>query len=252
MGTKAMETNSNKIVLISGGSKGLGATLLNKLTAEGYVIATFSRSENDFIRKMRERDSQENKFFYRVIDSKNIDALKNFVRDVCTRFGRVDILINNAALLVEGVLATMKNSDIESLIATNILSTIFLTKFCVKNMLLKNEGRIINISSINAIRGYAGVSVYAATKAAIDAFSKSLSRELGPSNIIINSVIPGFFDSHLTKDVSENIRWKIKKKTPLQKLGTADEIANVVMFLCSDKSKFITGQNLVVDGGITV
>lgn len=245
-------SNQKKTAIISGGSKGLGATLVKRLLADGYSVATFSRAENQFIKDIKNSYPLDSDFIFRTFDITNSNSLKQFVTEVLKLFGHIDLLINNTAMLAEGVLVTMRDDGIENLINTNISSTILLTKLCVKGMLVSKQGKIINISSINSIRGYAGVSIYAATKAAIDGFTRSLSRELGPSNITVNSIVPGFFESELTQNVSEEIQVKIKKKTPLRRLGTAEDIADAVLFLSSDKAKFITGQSIVVDGGITV
>jgi 3-oxoacyl-[acyl-carrier protein] reductase len=138
-----------------------------------------------------------------------------------------------------------------SLLATNLVAPIVLTQACAKVMSIHGGGQIINVSSINAIRGYRGVAVYSAAKAGLDGFGRSLTRELGPLNIRVNSVVPGFFESKLTEGVTGPNRERIGKRTPLGRIAEVEEIANAVCFLISPDASFITGQTIVVDGGIT-
>ena len=167
------------------------------------------------------------------------------------RFGGIDLLVNNAASGVDGVFPTMRDQDILAAVELNLISVLMLSKACSRMMLRRGAGCIINISSINAIRGHAGVSVYSATKGALDAFTRSLARELGPRNIRVNAIAPGYFESDMVGNMDEAEQARIRRRTPLQRLATVRDITQAVGFLASDQASFITGQTLVVDGGIT-
>ncbi|MBC8944200.1 MULTISPECIES: SDR family NAD(P)-dependent oxidoreductase [Xenorhabdus] len=238
-----------KTVVISGGSKGLGATMASAFLNKGYRVATFSRHSNEFITQKQLSDA--NFFYWESVDVNDLSKIKSFVNNVKSKFGHIDILINNIAKLTEGLLIFSSDNEIISLLNTNILAPIILTRECSKSMLKRNTGVILNVSSINAIKGHKGVSLYSATKAALDGMTRSLAREFGPANIRINSLVPGFFDSEMVSYLSENRRKQILKRTPIGRLSKIEEISKVALFICSDEAAFITGQNIVVDGGIS-
>lgn len=238
------------VAVISGGSRGLGRVLAERLMQEGWKIATFSRSANDFTDSMtRERPED---FLWEAVDLGDRKALRAFVAGAVRRFGGIDLLINNAAVLNEQQLfLTTSTRQIDALIANNLSAPIALAQMCARAMSTRSGGQIVNVSSINAIRGFRGVAVYSATKAGLDGFSRSLARELGPLNIRVNSVVPGFFESDMTTEVTEGNRERIQRRTPLGRLADIEEIADTVQFVISSRASFITGQTIVVDGGIT-
>ena len=233
-------------VLVSGGSRGLGATLVQACLDQGYNVATFSRSETENVKELQGREN----YFWQPLDCVNYTELNNFVKETHQRFGSIDCLINNAAIGTEGILATMSIRDIDAVLDTNLRSQIYLTKLVVRKMLKARSGCIINISSINAVRGHSGVSVYSSTKAAIDGMTRSLAKELGSKDIRVNSISPGYFESDMVKDLPETTLNRIKRRTPLNRLGNVVEIAKLALFLF-EEGKFITGQNIAIDGGFT-
>ncbi|HXA46831.1 MAG TPA: SDR family oxidoreductase [Burkholderiaceae bacterium] len=243
--------NEAGCVVISGGSKGLGERLARGFLAEGRRVATFSRNPSAFTREMAEADPMQKQFFWTAIDINELDQIHHFVNATVKHFGRIDTLVNNAASLSEGLLPLSRDSDIAKMIHTNMLAPMVLTKACSRAMLRTGNGVILHVSSINSVRGHRGVSIYSATKAAMDGFTRSLAREFGPSNIRVNSIAPGFFDSELVTGQSPERREQIARRTPLGRLSQIDEIADVALFLCSSKATFITGQTIIVDGGIT-
>jgi 3-oxoacyl-[acyl-carrier protein] reductase len=239
---------TRKVALVSGGSRGLGAKLVSGFIDRRYGVATLSRTKTAFIADMLRA---RKRFYWSAVDGRDHDALRAFVKEVGERLGRVDVLVNNAGLATEGILPTMRAADIIEAIEVNFTSALVLAQACSRLMLRQGCGCIVNISSVNAIRGYSGVAVYSATKAALDGLTRSLARELGPRQIRVNSVAPGYFDSEMTSNMTEEQKQRIARRTPLGRLARIDEIANAVHFLTSDQASFITGQTLVVDGGMT-
>jgi len=237
------------VALVTGGSKGLGHLIVQHLLDGGYRVGAISRTRSDFIDQTLA--SHPGDFHWSSVDLGEPDALRSYVKDLVKRFGRIDLLVNNAGVLHQELLLTTPHKQVESLIAVNLVAPIILAQACARAMTRTGGGQIINISSINAIRGYRGVSVYSAAKAGVDGFSRSLARELGPMNIRINSVVPGYFDSDMTNDVTDTNRGRIEGRTPLGRLGTAKEVLAVLAFLISPAASFVTGQTVVVDGGIT-
>ncbi|MFD5075726.1 SDR family NAD(P)-dependent oxidoreductase [Streptomyces sp. NPDC058371] len=244
------EQETARTAVISGGSRGLGRLLVERLLADGWQVATFSRSANDFVKDtVAERPDH---FIWESVDLVDRKALRTFVNSVARRFGGIDLLVNNAAVLNrQELFLTTSARQVDTLLASNLAAPIALAQACARVMSGSGGGQIINVSSINAVRGFRGVAVYSATKAGLDGFSRSLARELGPLNIRVNSIVPGFFDSDMTTEVTEQNRERIARRTPLGRLADVEEIANAVLFLASPQSSFITGQTLVVDGGIT-
>ncbi|HEY1094918.1 MAG TPA: SDR family oxidoreductase [Glycomyces sp.] len=241
---------SAPVAVISGGSRGLGMVLVERLLDQGWRVATFSRGASEFTDAMTEKHPDD--FHWAPVDLADTAALRAFATAARRRFGAIDLLVNNAGVLTDQELfLTVPGRRIEDLIAQNLTAPITLTQACAKVMSAQRSGQIVNISSINAVRGFRGVAVYAAAKAGIDGFSRSLARELGPLNIRVNSVVPGFFDSGMTAAVTAENRERIQKRTPLGRLADIEEIANAVLFVISPSASFITGQTIIVDGGIT-
>ena len=241
----------HRVVVISGGSRGLGAAIVRQCLEEAYTVATFSRSATPFVQEQQERDPDSARFYWAAVDGRDDEALKRFIDTVAERYGDIDVLVNNASIGRFGLFALMRLSDISQSLEVNLRANILLTRLCTPFMLACASGCIINISSVNAVRGNAGVAVYSATKAALDGFTRALARELGPKNIRVNSLAPGYFASDMVAGLTAPQLRRIVRSTPLGRLGTADEIAAVVLFLMSPGAAFITGQTLVVDGGLT-
>jgi 3-oxoacyl-[acyl-carrier protein] reductase len=221
------------------------------MLAQGFVVATYSRSINLFIAELQERDPGAEGFFWQAVDAAEGKQVTRFGLEVARRYGRVDVLVNNAAALIEEVLALTRPADIHRLLAINLESPLLLTRACTRAMLQNGEGVIVNISSLNGIRGFRGVSVYSATKAALDGMTRSLARELGPRGIRVNAVAPGYFESEMAEGFAERQQETVIRRTPLRRLGRIADMVSAVRFLISPDAGFITGQTLVVDGGLT-
>jgi 3-oxoacyl-[acyl-carrier protein] reductase len=246
-----LDAVDNKVVLVSGGSKGLGRAIARDLLDHGYIVATFSRSKTEFITQAITKNKDNDTFYWESIDAHDFKALKNYVYTLYKKYGKIDALINNAGINFDGLLPVTPETEIHHLLAVNLEATILLTRLVSGIMLQRSTGVIINISSITGIRGFKGTSVYGATKAALDGFTRSLARELGGRGIRVNSVAPGFLETDMTKDMSTAQKSQIIRRTPLNRLGRVEDISGVIRFLLSDDAVFITGQTMVVDGGLT-
>lgn len=237
------------IVVISGGSRGLGQGIATALLGSGHTVATFSRSKTDFI-AMMEHEYPE-RFLWQQADATDGEAMKEFVKAVYMKFERIDGLVNNAGATLDALLPMTTDEEIASTLALNLQAGIVLARNVARVMMRQQSGSIVNISSILGHRGFKGVSVYGATKAAMDGFSRGLARELGVKGIRVNSVAPGYLATDMTHAMAEGRKAQIVRRTPLGRLGEVPDVAPTVEFLLSDGARFITGQTIVVDGGLT-
>jgi len=236
-------------VMISGGSRGLGRALVEGLLAAGYHVSTFSRNRTDFI----EQHANDAAFFFESADVCESQSLVRFLKNAQERFGPPYGLVNCAGVATVGVLALLREDQLDQAIATNLRGTLTLTRLVLRPMRLRGGGgSIVNISSVVALRGYRGMAVYAATKGGIDAMTRALARELGSWGIRVNSVAPGYLRTEMSESLQGDQLDKILRRTPLGRLGAPADVVGPVKFFLSDESAFITGQVLVVDGGITV
>ncbi len=240
-------------VIVTGGSRGLGLGISRRLAGAGYrAIAVARRQNNELAVAMQEAElAKPGSFHFVPFDLAEIEGISNLVKSLRKEFGPIYGLVNNAGISFDGVLALMPTSQIEQLIRMNTLSPIVLTKYVVRTMMADGGGRVVNLSSITAFTGYSGLSVYGATKASIIGFSRSLAREAGRMGVNVNSVAPGFIDTDMTRDLKDEQRQQIERRSALKRLADIDDVANAVEFLLSDKAKNITGTVLTVDAGNT-
>jgi 3-oxoacyl-[acyl-carrier protein] reductase len=239
-----------RVVVITGGSRGLGAGLVSSFLELGDAVATCSRSASDSTSAW-DSDPGPDRFHHEALDLADAAAADRFVHGVLERFGRIDVLVNNAGIARDGVLALFGDEQIDEVIDLNLRATIHITRQASRRMLRQGCGRIINISSVVGLSGYRGLSVYSATKAALDGFTRAMARELGGRGITVNSVAPGYLRTEMSHGLDDAQLSQISRRTPAGRLGEPEDVAAAVCFLASPEAAFVTGHVLVVDGGLT-
>ena len=241
----------DKCALITGATRGIGKQIAITLAKQGYNIALNYRKENEELENSKKEIEEIGVQVLAVKgDVANFENCENFVKQVIERFGQIDVLVNNAGITKDMLLMRMKKEDFEQVIDTNLVGTFNVTKNVVPYMMKARSGRIINISSVVGISGNAGQTNYSASKAGIIGFTKSLAKEIASTNILVNAVAPGFIETNMTDVLKDDVKQEIAKNIPLKRMGTAQDVANVVKFLASDDSSYITGQVINVDGGM--
>ena len=241
----------NKVALVTGGAKGIGKQIAITLAEQGYNIILNYRSENEELKEL-----------ISIIEDNGVECLpvkgdvasyedcESFIAKAIEKFGKIDVLVNNAGITKDMLLMRMKKEDFEQVIDVNLVGTFNVTKQVIPYMIKARSGRIINISSVVGISGNAGQTNYSASKAGIIGFTKSLAKELASRNILVNAVAPGFIQTSMTDVLKDEVKQQIENNIPLKRIGNAQDVANVVKFLASDDSSYITGQVLNVDGGM--
>ncbi len=242
-----------KVVLITGGTRGIGSEIAKKFAKEGCNLVLNYVSDSTDVEKIKsEFDEYGIDVLVLKADVSVFEDCENLVKEAIAKFGKIDILVNNAGITKDTLIAMMKEDAFDKVIDVNLKGTFNVTKNVVPYMMKKRSGNIINISSVVGIVGNAGQSNYAASKAGIIGFTKSLAKELAPRNIRVNAVAPGFIDTDMTSVLSDKVKENINLQIPLKRMGKAQEVANVVSFLANDESSYITGQVINVDGGMVM
>ena len=240
----------DKVVLVTGASRGIGAAIADSLGEKGATIIATATSESGAEKisaRFAEKGIKGQGMVLNVASQESIDALMETVQ---SEYGAPLILVNNAGITKDNILMRMKDDEWFDVIDTNLNSIYRLSKACLRGMTKARWGRIINISSVVGAMGNAGQTNYCATKSGVGGFTRSLAKELGPRNITVNAVSPGFIDTDMTKELPEANREQILSQVPLGRLGEPEEIAAVVDFLASDSGAYITGENIHVNGGM--
>jgi 3-oxoacyl-[acyl-carrier protein] reductase len=240
-------------VIVSGGSRGLGLAISTALVAAGYQVIAVARSETAELLAAVESAAQSatGRLNFRACDLSRTADLARFVGALRQEFGPVYGLVNNAGIGTPGVLSMMPDDQVEALVRLNTISPILMTKYVLRSMMVAGEGRIINMASIVATTGYSGLAAYSATKAALLGFTRSLAREVGPLNITVNAIAPGFIDTEMTHALDAGQRQQIARRSALKRLAGADDVAGAVLYLLGDSARNITGVTLTVDAGNT-
>ena len=239
-----------KIVLVTGASRGIGKAIALTIGSSGATVIGTATSEEgaDNISKMLSINEISGKGI--VLDVRDNDQISSLGESIKKDFGSIDILVNNAGITRDNILLRMKEDEWEDIINTNLSSIYKMSKSVLRGMIKQRSGRIISITSVVGAMGNAGQSNYAAAKAGIIGFTKSLAREVGVRGITVNAIAPGFIETDMTSSLPDNQKEALASQVPMGRLGTADEIAQAVLFLASDGGSYITGQTLHVNGGM--
>jgi 3-oxoacyl-[acyl-carrier protein] reductase len=240
-------------VVVTGGSRGLGLGIGSKLAACGYQVLAIARRDTQELEAARRAvaDAGQGALRFVPFDLSNVEEIPELVRRLRRDFGPLYSLVNNAAIGTDGLLATMHNSQIETLVRLNTLSPIILTKYVVRAMMASGKGRIVNVSSIIASTGYSGLAVYGSTKASLIGLTRSLAREVGRLGITVNAVAPGFMQTEMTSGLGEAETLKVAARSALRRLPEVEDVANAVVFLLGEGGRNITGTVMTIDAGST-
>ncbi|KXJ50007.1 MAG: 3-oxoacyl-ACP reductase FabG [Cycloclasticus sp.] len=235
------------IALVTGASRGIGKAIAQQLVADGfYVIGTATtESGADAISDYLSGSGKG-----MALNVTDVESIQSVLKDISTTVGAPTVLVNNAGITRDNLMLRMKDDEWDDIISTNLSSIFRISKGCLRGMMKNKKGRIVSIASVVGVTGNAGQANYAAAKAGIIGFSKSLAKEVGSRNITVNTVAPGFIDTDMTKALADEQRAALLQGVPLGRLGDPEEIAHAVSFLCSDKAAYITGETLHVNGGM--
>lgn len=239
---------NGKIALVTGATRGIGAAIADTLAQAGAIVIGTATSESGAA-AIGERLAAYNGFG-RVLNAGEESAIENLIAEIEKEHGKLDILVNNAGITRDNLLMRMKEEEWDAIMDINLKSVFRASKSVLRGMMKQRSGRIINITSVVGTMGNAGQTNYAAAKAALAGFSKSLAREVGSRGITVNCIAPGFIDTDMTRALPEETRKTFEAQTALGRFGEAQDIANAVLFLASDGASYITGQTLHVNGGM--
>jgi 3-oxoacyl-[acyl-carrier protein] reductase len=243
----------NQVAVVTGAGRGIGRAIALRLAIEGARVACVSRTEANAKKTAAEINARRaDAAKYYAVDVADHAAVQRIGAQILQDFGKIDILVNNAGMTRDGLAMRMSVEDWDSVVNTNLRGAFSFTQAILRAMIKQRSGRIINISSVSGLMGNAGQTNYAASKAGLIGFTKSLARELASRNITVNAVAPGFVATDMTAGLSDEIKKTLHAKIPLGKTGTPEDIANAVVFLASAEASYITGQTLCVDGGIVM
>ena len=240
----------NKVALITGGTRGIGKAIAKKFAENGYALVINYVSENTDLEKLKKDINSRNEILFVRANVGDFNSCEELVKKAIEKFGKIDVLVNNAGITRDNLIMRMKEEDFDKVINTNLKGTFNVTKNVVPYMMKKRSGKIVNISSVVGVSGNAGQCNYAASKAGIIGFTKSIAKELASRNILANCVAPGFIDTDMTEVLSDTVKENINSQIPLKRMGSAEEIAKAVYFLAGEDNTYITGQVLNVDGGM--
>jgi 3-oxoacyl-[acyl-carrier protein] reductase len=242
-----------RTILVTGASRGLGLGIARQLASAGHQVIALARQKTKSVAEAvaDAKRAKHGSLHFVSFDLGKVDEIPDLVKGLRKEFGPLFGLVNNAAVGHDGALALMHNSQIDELVRINTLSPIVLTKYVVRSMMSDGAGRIINVASIIAFTGYSGLSVYAATKASMVGFTRSLAREVGRLGINVNAVAPGFLDTDMTHGLTGEPRQQVIRRSAMRRMAEVNDVANAVEYLLSDKARNISGTVLTVDAGAT-
>lgn len=245
---------NKKTALITGAARGIGKEIAIKLAQEGYDVAINYRTMNEELETLKQDIQTDFHVKCALVqgDVSNFEEAEKMVKETVEQLGKIDVLVNNAGITKDGLLMRMAKEDFESVIDINLVGTFNVTRNVIPLMIKQKSGRVINISSVVGVTGNAGQTNYSASKAGIIGFTKSLAREVASRNVLVNAVAPGFIATDMTSVLSDSVKENINTQIPLKRMGTPEDVANLVKFLASEQASYITGQTINVDGGMVM
>lgn len=247
-----MKILQGKVAIITGGTRGIGKAIAIQMARQGAkVVITYNSDKEKGIKTINEIVELGGEAILLKLSVESAEDSRKLAKDVVKMFGKIDILINNVGITKDSSFLMMSKSSWEKVIDVNLNGTFNCCKAVIPHMISKRSGNIVNITSISGLKGIAGQTNYSATKAAIVGFTKSLAQEVGKLGINVNAVAPGFIETDMTKDFKDEMRKKYLDSIPLGRFGEAEDVANLVTFLSSDYCKYILGQVIAIDGGLT-
>jgi 3-oxoacyl-[acyl-carrier protein] reductase len=241
-----------KVALVTGSARGIGRAIAELLASRGARVVVNSTTEEGSRRVADALVAQGAEALAYGADVSNLEAAEGMVKDVIDRWQRIDVLVNNAGITRDTLLMRMKESDWDDVMNVNLKSAFHMTRLVSRVMMRQKSGAIINVSSVVGLMGNPGQANYAASKAGLIGFTKSMARELGSRSITVNAVAPGFIETEMTASLPDEVKQRMLANIPLGRFGHTEEIAEMVAFLSSDAARYITGQVLVVDGGLVM
>ena len=242
-----------KVAIVTGASRGIGRAIAIELARRGArVVVNYNRSAEAAAEVVAAIEAGGGEAVAVQADVSDFEQATGLIKGAKKTFGQIDVLVNNAGTTRDQIMMMMKESDWDDVLRINLKSVFNCCKAVARIMVRQRRGRIINITSVSGIAGQGGQTNYAASKAGMIGFTKSLAKELGPRSITVNCVAPGYIPTDLTNDLPEELKQKVIEATPLRRMGKAEEIAYAVAFLASDEAAFITGETLTVDGGLVM
>jgi 3-oxoacyl-[acyl-carrier protein] reductase len=247
-----MNQLANQIAVVTGAGRGIGRAIALKFAAEGADVVCVSRTAENSEKVAGEVRALGRKAWAHAVDVADSASVNAATEKILAEAGRVDILVNNAGVTRDGLLMRMSDADWDTVLDTNLKGAFLVTKAFSRTMLKQRAGRIINVASVIGLIGNAGQSNYAASKAGLIGFTKSMARELGSRSITVNALAPGFIETDMTADIKPEMKTEMLKQIPLGSFGQAEDVANAALFLASPAARYITGQVLTVDGGMVM
>jgi len=247
-----MSQLENQIAVVTGAGRGIGRAIALKFAAEGAGVVCVSRTQENSEKVAAEIRALGRKAWAHAVDVADAAAVNAAAEKILADCGKVDILVNNAGVTRDGLLMRMSDADWDAVLNTNLKGAFLVTKAFSRAMIKARSGRIINIASVIGLMGNPGQSNYAASKAGLIGFTKSVARELASRGITVNAIAPGFIETDMTAELKEDLRAVVLKQIPLGGFGQPDDIANAAVFLASPAARYITGQVLAVDGGMVM